>query len=354
MREASAPSGKFQNDRQVFGAENGRMRRSFFSVQRYSRAETAEDQTGGEALMITHVRSVALGVPDIGAAREFFEKHWQLDLVGTDADRVFLGAGCQDDHVLRLRATAEPRVDLLCLAAATGADVDAIAERVAAHPRARLVSTPATCTDAGGGYRFRFLDCEGRTVEVSSGVTARAFRPVEPGESRPTGIGHVVLNTVDLPATSAFYRSIFDLEVSDWVEDVMVFLRTGTAHHMLAFTRAPHTSLNHVAFELRGIDEFMRATGAMVQKGYAPLWGPGRHGVGANTFTYFQEPTSRFVAEYTTGMLRIDPDHEWTPRVYPANAQTSDTWGVAAARDEAVSATLRGFPDTGLWQPPPA
>ncbi|MEU5612452.1 VOC family protein [Streptomyces sparsogenes] len=303
--------------------------------------------------MITHVRSVALGVPDLAAAREFFEKHWQLDLVGTDSDRVFLGAGCQESQVLRLRATAEPRVDLLCLAAATDADVDAIAGRVAAHPLGRLVSEPATCDDAGGGYRFRFLDCEGRTVEVSSRVAVRAFRSVEPGEGRPTGISHVVLNTSDLPTALAFYRSIFDLRVSDWVEDIMVFLRSGTAHHMLAFTRAPHASLNHIAFELRGIDEFMRATGAMVRKGFSPLWGPGRHGVGANTFTYFQEPVSRFVAEYTTGMLRIDPDHEWTPRVYPANAQTSDTWGVASPRDDAVSASLLGCPDMGLWQPPP-
>ncbi|MCX4966985.1 VOC family protein [Streptomyces sp. NBC_00654] len=303
--------------------------------------------------MITHVRSVALGVPDIVAAREFFEKSWQLDLVGTDSGRVFLGAGCQDSHVLRLRATAEPRVDLLCLAAATEADVDEIAGRVAAHPLGRLVSEPATCTDEGGGYRFRFLDCEGRTVEVSSRTEVRAFRSVEPGESRPTGISHVVLNAGDLPASLEFYRSVLGLKVSDWVEDIMVFLRAGAFHHLLAFTRAPHTSLNHVAFELRGIDEFMRATGDMMRKGYGPLWGPGRHGVGANTFTYFQEPTSGFVAEYTTGMLRIDPDHEWIPRVYPANAQTSDSWGVASPRDEAVSASLRGCPDTGLWQPPP-
>ncbi|MEU3712045.1 VOC family protein [Streptomyces catenulae] len=303
--------------------------------------------------MITHVRSVALGVPDLGAAREFFEKHWQLDPVGTDADRIFLGAGCQDAHTLRLRATAEPRMDLLCLAATDERAVDEIADRVAAHPQGQLLTTPATCDDVGGGYRFRFLDCEGRTVEVSAGTAARAFRPVEAGESRPTGISHVVLNTADLPAALAFYRDIFGLRVTDWVEDIMVFLRSGTAHHMLAFTRAPHVSLNHVAFELRGIDEFMRATGELTKKGYTPLWGPGRHGVGANTFTYFQEPSSRFVAEYTTGMLRIDPDHEWTPRVYPANAQTSDTWGVASPRDDVVSASLRGCPDTGLWQPPP-
>ncbi|WAP60630.1 hypothetical protein [Streptomyces sp. S465] len=82
---------------------------------------------------------MALGVPDLAAAREFCEKHWQLDLVDTGSDRVFLGAGCQENQVLRLRATAEPRVDLLCLAAAHDADVYAIAGRVAAHPLGRLV-----------------------------------------------------------------------------------------------------------------------------------------------------------------------------------------------------------------------
>ncbi len=303
--------------------------------------------------MISHVRSVGLGVPDLREAREFYEKRWQLEPVRTDDDRLYLGAGCPESHVLRLRATEEPRVDLVALAADSAEEVDRIAERVARHPKARLLGEPGPRQDLGGGYGVRFLDCDGRTVEVSADVAGRVFRPVEAAEARPIAISHVVLNTPDLQGARAFYESVLGFQVSDWVEDIMCFLRTGRAHHIIAFTRAPHTSLNHVAFEVRGLDEFMRATGAMMRGGISPLWGPGRHGVGNNTFSYFQDPSSKFVLEYTTEAQVIDDEHGWTPKVYPANAQTTDVWGTANPRDELVSTALRGLPDPGVWTPPP-
>lgn len=303
--------------------------------------------------MVSHIRHVGFGVPDIGAAVEFYEKHWQLELVASDDDRRYLGAGCPESHVLRLREAAEPRVDLISLAAASPAEVDEIAARVERHPRGKLMREPGVREDLGGGYGLWMLDCDGRTVEISADVTGRVFRPVEETESRPIAISHLVLNTPDLTAAREFYETVLGFRVSDWVEDIMCFLRTGKAHHVIAFTRAPHTSLNHVAFEVRGLDEFMRATGAMMRKGFPPIWGPGRHGVGNNTFSYFQDPGTNFVLEYTTAAQVIDDEHGWTPKVYPANAQTTDQWGTANPRDELVSTALFGCPDPGLWTPPP-
>jgi catechol 2,3-dioxygenase-like lactoylglutathione lyase family enzyme len=303
--------------------------------------------------MVAHVRHVSLGVPDLVAAREFYEKRWQLEPVSAEGGRLYLGAGCPESHVLRLRETAEPRVDLISFAASSVAEVDEIAERVVRHPQARMVREPGLREDLGGGYALWFIDCDGRTVEVSADVTGRPFRPVEEEETRPMGISHVVLNTPDLQAARLFYESVLGFRVSDWVEDIMCFLRTGRAHHVIAFTRAPHTSLNHVAFEMRGLDEFMRATGALMRQGLAPLWGPGRHGVGRNTFSYFRDPSSGFVLEYTTAAQMIDDEHGWTPKVYPATAQTTDVWGTANERDELVSTALRGIPDAGLWSAPP-
>ncbi|MGW4905306.1 VOC family protein [Streptomyces sp. NPDC004270] len=303
--------------------------------------------------MVTHVRHIGFGVPDLGKAQEFYEKHWQLEVVRTEDDRLYLGAGCPESHVLRLRSDASSRVDLISLAAASRREVDEVAERAARHPHARLLREPGERQDLGGGYAAWFLDCDGRTLEISADLTGRVFRPVEELESRPMGISHLVLNTTDLQRARAFYESVLGFRVSDWVEDIMCFMRTGRAHHIIAFTRAPHTSLNHVAFEVRGLDEFMRATGTMMRKGFAPLWGPGRHGVGNNTFSYFQDPSSGFVLEYTTAAQVIDDEHGWTPKVYPATAQTTDQWGTANPRDELVSTALRGFPDPGLFTPPP-
>jgi catechol 2,3-dioxygenase-like lactoylglutathione lyase family enzyme len=303
--------------------------------------------------VISHVRHVGLGVPDLGKAREFYEKHWQLEVVATDAERVYLGAGCPESHVVRLRESAEARVDLFALAADTPADVDALAERVAVHGGAKVVSEPAEREDLGGGYGFRFLDCDGRTVEISSDVARRPFQPVEERESRPKSISHVVFNTADLTRTREFYASALGFKVSDWVEDFFCFMRTGSTHHIIAFAKSTHSSLNHVSFEVRGLDEFMRATGKMMRRGHQPVWGPGRHGAGDNTFSYFQDPSTGFVMEYTTALQKIDDEHGWTPKVYSTSDEDTDQWGTSNPFDEIVLTTMHGRPDPGLWTPPP-
>jgi catechol 2,3-dioxygenase-like lactoylglutathione lyase family enzyme len=304
--------------------------------------------------VITHVRHVGLGVPDLVKAREFYEGHWQLEVVATDDDRIYLGAGCPESHVLRLRQTEEPRVDLISLGAETPADVDRIAVSVSNVQDAQIVSEPAVRQDLGGGYGFRFLDCDGRTVEIASDLALRAFRPVEAREIRPQSLSHVVLNTPDLARTTDFYASALGFKISDWVADFFCFMRTGRQHHIIAFAQSTHSSLNHVAFEVRGLDEFMRATGAMMRRGHQPVWGPGRHGAGDNTFSYFRDISSGFVMEYTTALQQIDDDHGWTPKVYSNSDEDTDQWGTANPFDEVVLTTLHGRADPGLWKPPPA
>jgi catechol-2,3-dioxygenase len=304
-------------------------------------------------MTISHVRHVAIGVPNLGAAREFYEDNWQLEVVQTDDERVYLGAGCPESHVLRLRETDTPRIDLIGLAVDTPQEVDRYAERVGRHPDAKLLADPGVRQDLGGGYGFRFHDNDGRTVELSADVAWRPFRPVEEGESRPVSISHVVFNTADLDATRRFYESVLDFKVSDWVEDFFCFMRTGKAHHTIAFARSRHSSLNHVSFEVRGLDEFMRATGAMMRRGFDPVWGPGRHGAGDNTFSYFKDPGTGYVMEYTTALQLIDDEHGWTPKVYSNSPEDTDQWGTSNPFDELVLETLHGRPDLGLWTPPP-
>ncbi|HEX4789308.1 MAG TPA: VOC family protein [Actinospica sp.] len=301
--------------------------------------------------MISHIRQVSLGVPELRRSRDFYENHWGLEAVASDADLVYFGSGCSESYVLRLRAAEQPRVDLLAFAVESPAEVDRIAGRAARQSGGKLLGEPFHRQEPGAGYAARFLDCDGRTVEVSSGVTQRSHTPAAAADSRPLSISHVVLNTVDIQRSRAYYEAVLGLRVSDWVEDFFCFLRCGPAHHVLAFTSGPYASLNHVAFEVRGVDEFMRATGAMMRKGHSPIWGPGRHGVGDNTFSYFAEPSSGFVTEYTTALQVVDDS--WCPQVHRATDQGTDQWGTSNALDEVVRTALRGVPDPGLWTPPP-
>ncbi len=302
--------------------------------------------------MISHIRQVSLGVPKLAAARDFYENQWQLEVVAADDDRVYFGTASAESYSLRLRTAAQSRIDLIAFAVERPSDVDAIADRVTRRPGARLVTPPAQRQEPGGGYAARFLDCDGRTIEVSAGLARRPYQPATATESRPIAVSHIVLNTPDIQRSRRFYEEVLGFKVSDWVEDYFCFLRTGPAHHIIAFTSAPHASLNHVAFEVLGVDEFMRATGRMMRNGHHLVWGPGRHGVGDNAFSYFQDQTSGFVMEYTTALQVVD-EAVWTPQVHAATDQGTDQWGTSNQLDDIVLSTMRGQPDPGLWTAPP-
>ena len=204
----------------------------------------------------------------------------------------------------------------------------------------------------GGGYGLRFFDPDGRLVEISSDVAARTFRELEPEESIPRKLSHVVFNTLDVGVTRSFYQDVLGFRLSDWLEDQMCFLRVNAEHHCLAISHGPHTALNHVSFEMRGIDEFMRGTGRMKRAGHTMLWGPGRHGAGNNTFSYFQDAAGN-VVEYTTELELVEDEATWQPKVYQMTPEGSDRWGTANDITEYMVPAMFNQPDTGLWQSSP-
>ncbi|GLY81973.1 VOC family protein [Actinoallomurus iriomotensis] len=307
--------------------------------------------------LITHLRHVDLAVPDHAKQLDFFTNTWGLTAADGEKGLTFLAAeGSPEKYVIRIRESAEKRIDLIAFGVANAADADVLAERLA-RSGVRLVNEPRPLDTPGRGYGFRFFDNEGRTVEISADVAVREHRKIEPGESIPVRLSHVVINSAEPEATRAFYEKHLGFRLSDTLMhpqmgEMMYFLRINAWHHSLAIARCPHPSLHHVSFEMRGLDEYMRGTGRLLRAGVEKVWGPGRHLAGNNTFSYFLDPHGNTV-EYTTELEAIDED-TWHPHMYDfSQPEVSDQWGTANAMNEFVARKSFNDPDKGLFVAPP-
>ncbi|MFC9977285.1 VOC family protein [Spirillospora sp. NPDC127200] len=308
---------------------------------------TGEAPAGPVARLRT-LRSVALRTPEAKRAAEFYRHVWGLDTVEDDqggAVSWLRGTG-QEHHILEVREADRNALGKIAFSVGSPREVDDAARRLTALGIA-LVAEPGRLDQAGGGYGLRFADPENRLIELSAEVEAVVPRDVDGREAVPRKLAHVVLNTVDIDAACAFYTEVLGMRVSDWSEHQMAFLRCNSDHHVIAFNQADWTSVNHMAYEMPSIDHFMRGIGRLRHQGVTPLWGPGRHGPGNNTFSYFADPAG-LVCEYTSEVEQVQED-AWLCRVWRRVPELSDLWGTAGPPSKDVRAHMAGVPDGDRW-----
>jgi catechol 2,3-dioxygenase-like lactoylglutathione lyase family enzyme len=296
-------------------------------------------------------------VPDFRRQHDFYSGVWGLRSVVEEPGLSFLAAeGSPEQYVVRLRQDDGKRLDLIAFGAESAEDVDRLAEQLA-RDGVTLISEPDPLKTPGGGYGFRFFDVDGRTIEVSADVQAGVHRRIEEKESIPVRLSHCVVNTPDPGVTKDWYERHLGFRVSDslcspGVGDIMHFMRINELHHSIAFARGPYTSVHHVSFELRGLDEFMRGTGRMLKAGHTLVWGPGRHVAGDNAYSYWTDPHGNTI-EYTTALETIDED-TWHPTIYDADTgESDDQWGTANPMSEYMQGRSINDRDHGIFVAPP-
>jgi catechol 2,3-dioxygenase-like lactoylglutathione lyase family enzyme len=299
---------------------------------------------------IRALRSVTLRSTQAADSAEFYEQVWGLRPVEHDGGAVWLRGTGAEHHVLQLQQAQRNALGKLAFAVGTPREVDRAATNLAAQG-IELVTEPGKLDQVGGGYGLRFADPEGRLVELSADLEAVA--PVDPDgfPAIPRKLAHVVLNTGDIDTACEFYTRVLGMRISDWSEHQMAFLRCNADHHVIAFNQAPFASVNHVAYEMPSIDHFMRGIGRLRHNGITPLWGPGRHGPGSNTFSYFADPAG-LVCEYTSDVAQVAED-AWLCRVWRRTPELSDLWGTAGPPSKDVRTHMAGVPDPGYsawWQ----
>lgn len=283
------------------------------------------------------VRSIELGVTDLERSTAFYSGPWALRPVGDWGGARYFRAAGPDAYVLALRQTPEPRFIGVEFAVAGRAEVDALAGRLSAVD-GMTVEPPAELQRPGAGYGASARDRFGRSWRISAGVVADTATATP---DRPSKISHVVLNSHDRDADVALARDVLGFRVRD-VTNGQTFLGCNADHHSLAITGIADAGLNHVAYEVESIDAVMRAVGRMKRHGFPLEWGIGRHGPGANVFSYYLDP-DEFPIEFTTDIQQID-DAVYRPGT-PSDWNRPpfwDAWGQAEPPTERFRAASSG------------
>ena len=155
---------------------------------------------------------------------------------------------------------------------------------------------------------------------------------------KPRKLGHLVLWVRDIHKSVEFYTEILGLEVSDWIEEGMVFLRCSEDHHDLGLAQIPKDAehfndipahprpgVEHFSYMLENLEEMENATKMLQEKGVEIVRGIGKHGPGENLFIVFKDPDGNNV-EFYADMVQITDSHPYIPSVWENTIDAFDRW----------------------------
>jgi 2,3-dihydroxy-p-cumate/2,3-dihydroxybenzoate 3,4-dioxygenase len=258
------------------------------------------------------LRSVELELPDVDRAADFLGGAWGLLPAGSSGGTQFFRGTGTHPYILSITRASAPAV-----AAITFSGSAAELEKIA---------TPNMTYDVpGGGKGFEIRGPEAQNYRF---IVETSAVPALTDKDKPIPLTHAVLNSVDQDAAERFAVEKLGFIVSDRTAH-MRFLRCNRKHHCVAYAKAALPSLNHIAFEMSGVDAVMRGIARLRESGYEAVWGPGRHGPGNNVFGYFIAPYGG-VVEYTAEVSEVGDDYRvGTPEDWKWPPGRVDHWGIS-------------------------
>ncbi|HWH25369.1 MAG TPA: VOC family protein [Pseudolysinimonas sp.] len=188
-------------------------------------------------------------------------------------------------------------------------------------------------------------------TEPLTGSALHLYQSQEPSgvrpsyDHRPSKLGHAASYTSSAAEMRAFYEQTLGFRWADSIGDFFVFMRCNADHHAANFMQSDKmTGMHHVAYEARDAAHLQSMLDNLSQNGYQLYWGPGRHAVGHNIFSYHEDPDGNHIELFTQLDVMLDeekgyyeprPWHEeypMTPRTWEADAHAMNMWGPAPTR----------------------
>jgi catechol 2,3-dioxygenase-like lactoylglutathione lyase family enzyme len=242
-----------------------------------------DDAMGSVSAKIAHA---SYEIPDLDQQVAYYTDVLGVTLIAREKDTAYLSTTI-DHHSIVLRRGSEAKCTCIGFQLGPDDDLDAFEKQ----------------TNAAGVKTIRKKDSEPTISDMvcfedTKGTIMEVFKRPEFTHQRfqtkgivPHKLGHVAFHVADVKKATQFYCDVLGFRVSDWMGDFFSFLRCGPDHHTINLVETGSNRHFHTAFELRDWSHLQTACDLLSMNGYKLLWGPGRHGIGHNLFTYHRSPS---------------------------------------------------------------
>ena len=285
-------------------------------------------------IRVRKIAHASYETPDLDQQTEYYTNVLGLTLAAKDKDAAYL-ASTVDHHSVVLRKGAQARCVRLGFQIGPDDDLSTFEKQVAGHG---IKTARKTNPEPSIAEMLTFDDPKGTVMEVFKrgdyGPQAFSTKGIIPHK-----LGHVAFFVKDAKKITDFYCDVLGFRVSDWMGDFFSFLRCGVDHHTINLMQDPEDRHFHTAFELRDWSHIQTACDYLSRNGYKLLWGPGRHGIGHNLFTYHRAPNGLITELFAEldhmnedlGYFEPRPwhrDRPQKPKVWAKDPSAANLWGI--------------------------
>jgi 2,3-dihydroxybiphenyl 1,2-dioxygenase len=294
--------------------------------------------TAGAARHTDIFGTVSLGYAVVASQRLTDWRRFGADALGlhvdeltTDTTRFRL-----DDHACRLLIQRGPSEDVTALGWQVDdqATVDVLLARVADAGLAVTEGSDEECAVRGVERLWRVPGPKGTATEIYARATTSEspLRMLQDGfVTGDAGLGHVAITAQRPEQIRAYYASIFDARLSDWVHERIAglplrirFLRVNERHHSVAIAGIHglgvdpiRTAIQHLNTQVTTLDGMLAAYERVIEHGFRMQWSVGQH-TNDRELSFYCVTPSGFEWELGWNPIVVTPEQEltWAPRTY--------------------------------------
>jgi catechol 2,3-dioxygenase len=315
--------------------------------------------------LISQLAHVELVTPTLEESSRFFTEVMGLDETERDESSVYLRCwGDFSTYTVQLTEGPEPALGHI----GWRTEGPEALERAVARLEQAGVGEGWSEGQHGHGPAHRYRGPGGHLQEVfwevdryAAPSDKRSAFPARPQRHSPRGaaprqLDHITINTRRPYDDSEWYRDTLGYRFMEYTAiddnpDLIVFsmVTTNEKSHDLGlvidFTEVPGR-LNHLAFWVDTVEDVLRAADVLMEAGAHIEFGPGRHGMGEQTYLYFREPGGIRLEINSGGYRNYQPD--WQPVKWVPSQGSNTMYRNVSMPDSMTDA----FPPAAPARPP--